>query len=119
MTTELVGPLDVVVFGGGGYDHALSFGENMARRPKVAYTPPANTLDPRYQACTDHHVACDCREAEFAEDRQERRQNDAMVRQVVDSVLLGHPTYGDGDSEGCMCTGCQIVRRAALPRRLA
>lgn len=33
----------------------------------TGYDIPKNTLDPRYAACTDHHVACDCREAEHAE----------------------------------------------------
>jgi hypothetical protein len=37
------------------------------------YTPPVNTLDLRYVACTEHHRACDCREALHAEDRQELR----------------------------------------------
>ncbi|WP_157904258.1 hypothetical protein, partial [Parafrankia soli] len=37
----------------------------------TGYDVPKNTLDPRYAACADHHVACDCREAEFSELRAE------------------------------------------------
>lgn len=33
----------------------------------TGYDVPKDTLDPRYAACTDHRVACDCREAERAE----------------------------------------------------
>jgi hypothetical protein len=32
------------------------------------YKPPINTVDPRYRACTDHHVGCDCREADLREE---------------------------------------------------
>ena len=54
----LVGPLPAVRFHDG---------------TRLAYTPPRDTCDPRYVACTEHHVACDCREAEFAEQLAEFR----------------------------------------------
>lgn len=28
---------------------------------------PKHTMDPRYRRCVSHHLACDCREAEMAE----------------------------------------------------
>ena len=39
-----------------------------ADRSTSDYRPPINTLDQRYAACTDHHVGCDCREADLRED---------------------------------------------------
>lgn len=32
------------------------------------YAPPINTVDPRYRACTEHRVGCDCREADLREE---------------------------------------------------
>jgi len=117
MTGHLVGPVrnGVIHFRSGmrGNDGA------------IAYTPPQNTLDPRYDACTDHHVACDCREAEFAEERHEwRYERDAIrqafdaIRQAFDDILAGHSTHIHGEpnpytgraDQPCMCTGCQIAR---------
>lgn len=37
------------------------------------YDLPHDTRDSRYLVCTQHHRACDCREAEAGEDRQELR----------------------------------------------
>ena len=74
---------------------------------RVHYATPFNTLDPRYTTCTQHRVACDCREAELAEDRAELNAGLRELRQVFRRVLAGHP-------EDCMCTGCQIFRESRL-----
>jgi hypothetical protein len=86
------------------------------------YTPPVNTLDPRYAACTDHRVGCDCREADLREDIVDIRADYAILKAAVERVVGNHPTYlppapnptntGDAYKEtpGCQCTGCQIVR---------
>jgi hypothetical protein len=74
---------------------------------QVAYAAPANTLDPRYIACTEHRVACDCREAEQREDLADVNAEFKMLRSAITEILAGHP-------EGCMCTGCQIARRTHL-----
>lgn len=105
MTTELVGPVPSVRFHDG---------------TKVAYRVPRDTMDPRYRPCRDHHVACDCREAELAEQIQELRAQLEEVRAVAREVLAGHPTFAyergvTRDREvGCACTGCRIVRRSWL-----
>jgi hypothetical protein len=83
---------------------------------RLAYTPPTNTLDNRYAACTDHHPACDCREAEWSESMRERKAEDQMMREAFDRILTGHPAYG---RSACMCTGCQIARAANLFVRTA
>lgn len=88
-------------------------GPNGLKVPAAAeYEPPVNTVDPRYAACTDHHVACDCREAEFAEERREQRMEREAMRAAFDEILAGHETrnWNDGKSPGCMCTGCQLAR---------
>lgn len=82
--------------------------------PSVAYDPPASTLDPRVEACTDHYVACDCREACMAEDRSEIRSEFRAIHQAFDMVLAGHPTRTDGDARPCQCSGCQIARIAHI-----
>jgi hypothetical protein len=102
MSTELVGPLPSVRFRGG---------------PSVAYTPPKDTCDSRYKACVHHRVACDCREAEFAENLSEWRAERRMTENAINEVLRGHQTWAfndDGRDEmaECRCTGCQIVRLA-------
>lgn len=105
MTTELVGPLSTIRFQDGS---------------RQAYSPPKNTLDPRYRACINHHPACDCREAQAAEDRAEHVTYVREIETVARDILTGHPTYAwedgpDGEREaGCACTGCQIVRAAGL-----
>jgi hypothetical protein len=105
----LVGPLPTVRFQDG---------------TKVAYTPPKSTMDNRWRDCTEHRVACDCREAELAEIIAELRGELDYAQQVAREVLAGHPTYAyedgpNGEREvGCMCTGCQIARKAyLLPHR--
>lgn len=121
-STELVGPLKVgkVTFTGGPsamvrMDGRLRF---IRTNANAIYTPPANTLDPRYDACTDHHVACDCREAVHAEIAHEyrmeaeywRTERDALTRKFTE-VLAGHPTFAD---KPCQCTGCQLARLIPL-----
>ena len=58
MSGVLVGPLPQIRFADGSTQ---------------VYAAPRDTLDLRYVTCTVHHPACDCREALFAEDRQELR----------------------------------------------
>jgi hypothetical protein len=125
-TKELVGPVPTVSFGGGPRRPVSEWGA----LPKVAYVPPRNTLDPRFAACTEHRVACDCREAEFAEYRQEAQYEARGLQKALDTILAGHATYAvtytrrvigwDGDrpveeyveapEAQCLCTGCQIAR---------
>jgi hypothetical protein len=101
-TRALVGPVPTVRF----HDGTV-----------VAYSPPRSTVDGnRWRSCTDHRVACDCREAELAEQISELRSELKAVADVARRVLAGHATYAweDGPNGeravGCMCTGCQIVR---------
>lgn len=112
MSGTLVGPLPTVRFSGGP-------NLDWFNPPKIAYTPPKDTCDPRARACTDHHVACDCREAEFAEDRHERRAAAKELQDTIGTVLAGHATMlwtsdGNLSPHSCQCTGCQIVRAAHL-----
>ena len=102
MSTELVGPLPSVRF----YDGS-----------SVVYTPPTDTLDDRYRACIHHRVACDCREAEFAETFSELRAEMRRVEKAFAEILKGHQTWaytatGEDEFAQCQCTGCQIVRLA-------
>lgn len=112
MTSKaLVGPLPTITFSGGpgGY-WAVT---------RQAYEVPRNTLDPRFTTCQAHHPACDCREAELAEQRHEMRAEvDAWYR-AARTVLAGHRTFdwpspgADLDGRGplaCQCSGCQLVR---------
>lgn len=48
----------------------------------TGYVVPKDTRDPRWAACADHHVACDCREAQLAELVAELR--DELKRQKAD-----------------------------------
>lgn len=128
MTGELVGPLPTIMFGGGPWRR----GEE---RPKVAYTPPKNTLDPRYRECTDHHPACDCREAEMAENITEWRNEYQALKAVVLKHIEGHRSspdftyrqvfdhwdgngqvwrYEQDDDAVCSCVGCKIAREAYI-----
>lgn len=118
-STALVGPLPTVRFQDG---------------TRIVADPPKNTLDSRYEFCTDHHTACVCREAELNETIAEYR---ALYREAVDAVneiLAGHvtfPEYGRikraywagselvreweyDETIVCQCTGCQIARKAWL-----
>lgn len=103
MTAELVGPLPTIRFRDG---------------TRLAYTQPKDTCDPRWEACTDHRPACDCREAEMTEQIAELRAELNAIREAARLVLSGHPTWvwedgPNGEREaGCRCTGCLIVRRS-------
>lgn len=66
-TSALVGPLPQIRFHDG---------------TREVYSPPRNTVDPRYTACTDHRRACDCREAEAAENLGELRAALEEVRRL-------------------------------------
>lgn len=74
---------------------------------RVDYDPPRNTMDPRYEACKAHRVACDCREAEYQEEIDEFRGEFAGFRKAVAKVLIGHP-------HPCACTGCEIASLVGL-----
>jgi len=106
VTAEVVGPVRPIHFGSlrGGVD--------------ITYTPPGNTLDPRYAACSDHHVACDCREALWSENQNEWRMETDHQREVFDRFIGTHSTEISGSpnrftgekDRPCQCTGCQIYR---------
>jgi hypothetical protein len=86
------------------------------------YTPPSSTVDPRYEACTEHRVGCDCREADLREDIVDIRADYTVLKAAVERVVGDHPTYLEPEPSpnntgasykekpGCQCTGCQIVR---------
>jgi hypothetical protein len=77
------------------------------------YTPPFMTVDPRYAACTDHHVGCDCREAHLREDILEYKNEEQVWRAAAEEIV------GEHEQETCMCTGCQIIRhRDVVSRRM-
>lgn len=107
----LVGPLPTITF--------QSFSPRAERQ---AYDRPRDTMDLRYAGCTQHHPACDCREAEFAEELFERAAALDGIEDAAQRVLAGHHTYawrrdpvtGEDVFCGCMCTGCQIARGGRL-----
>lgn len=104
----LVGPVRTVNFYGGP-------GGSLGCPASVNYDTPRDTLDPRVARCTDHRVACDCREAEHAEIVAELRYELREFRAAFDKVLAGHPTgssYVEDPENFCQCTGCQIARTA-------
>ncbi|MEU6783436.1 hypothetical protein ABZ912_29935 [Nonomuraea angiospora] len=104
--------------------HAVTFRSPHWRAPRfevpLALPLPKNTMDPRYMACMHHHLACDCREAELAENLAELRwERDHMLRALREE-LAGHATWAYSDDNErdpvaeCKCTGCVIVRRMDL-----
>lgn len=102
MSTALVGPLPTIHFHDGS---------------RVTYAPPKDTCDARYKTCMHHRVACDCREAEFAEEISELRWQLRATQEAFAEVLKGHQTWaytesGEDAFAQCQCTGCQIVRLA-------
>lgn len=124
MTSKaLVGPLPTIRF-------------QYGRRTVVqAYDVPKDTMDRRYAECTDHHPACDCREAHIAEalsEHQAERKDfwDAAAKELIGHRLkdfgdIGPPAslsraelgdemwwrYISGDGPlACQCTGCRIAR---------
>ncbi len=56
------------------------------------YIPPRNTCDPRWDRCVDHHVACDCREAEQAEHVDELRSELEYLRTTIEGMWHGAPS---------------------------
>lgn len=93
-STALVGPVPVLRFWDG---------------TTVVYTPPRNTLDPRFAVCSEHRPACDCREAEWAEQRAEWRaaaHEARQLEQALEAIGKLHrsslPMYG-----GRVCTECR------------
>lgn len=115
-STALVGPLPTITFGGGPGD--------FFHRARQAYDVPRDTRDPRYPVCVEHHPACDCREAELAEEIGELRMVIKQLEDAVRTVLAGHrvidwdqPWHETRRGRGglaCQCTGCQIARRVDL-----
>ncbi len=103
MTAELVGPLPTIGF----YDGT-----------RLAFNVPKSTMDPRFKACRVHRPACDCREAELAEQIAELRSELEAVRRAAREVLAGHPTWAWEDGPygerqvGCACSGCRLIRTA-------
>lgn len=85
----------------------------------VTSSPPRDTDDPRYDACTDHHLACDCREAEQNEQITDRRHDRFHLRDQLEVALAGHPTLVLINGErrvdlSCHCDGCVFARSADL-----
>lgn len=101
----MVGPLQRVRYAGGVTEwHDL----------------PRNTIDIRYSACGNHHLACDCREASLAEDIGEYR---VMYRELETAILVataGHATWAydangwDDEFAQCKCRACGIARTARI-----
>jgi hypothetical protein len=106
----------VVTFGGG----PRRFEADMVGAPRysVAYDVPRNTMDARYRACTDHRVACDCREAELSEQLEEHRLEWKAVRDAARRALAGHQVeppdglkpWEERHYPVCLCSGCVIQR---------
>lgn len=102
MSAELIGPLRTVRF---------------RDETSVVYTPPTDTMDPRWKACIHHRVACDCREAEHAESISELLSEIRSTQNAFAEILKGHQTWaytetGMDEFAQCKCTGCRIVRLA-------
>lgn len=89
MSGRLVGPMPTVRFRDG------------ARR--VA-DPPRSTLDLRWLVCRDHHTACDCREAELAEQIADFRAEAQAARRTEEActaVLRLHVASPLGYCRSC------------------
>ncbi len=91
------------------------------RGQQVAVTsaPPRDTTDPRYDRCTDHHLACDCREAELNEQLAEQRIDWFQLRDQLGAALVDHPTVVTINGQErrdlyCQCTGCVFARAVNL-----
>ncbi|OZE98105.1 hypothetical protein [Rhodococcoides fascians] len=98
--TAIVGPLEVFRDG----------------QHPVPHPPPRDTMDPRYLACTNHHLACDCREAMHAEAMGERIAEAHDLMRAAEVLLAGHATMvyqDDGQRRNdleCQCVGCSLAR---------
>jgi len=106
VTATLVGPLSRVRFADG---------------TQLAADVPRDTLDIRYSACGNHHLACDCREASMAEAFAERRAECDALYDAIAEAIKGHPTWAysrDGwhvDELGqCKCHLCCIARKCRV-----
>lgn len=126
MSAELVGPLQPV-----GYAWPWPW-----KGPRVVHhVPPLprDTRDPRWMACLDHRTACDCREAEHAEQLNEYAARFDSLTRAAQAELAGHllrdyswwdepghrpepgtPDWqamcrGDGP-RSCQCAGCRLIR---------
>ncbi|WP_063039673.1 hypothetical protein [Nocardia pseudovaccinii] len=91
------------------------------RRQPVAVThsPPTSTSDPRYDRCTEHRLACDCREAERTEELFELRAEYWHLRDLLTALIDGHPTqvFENGEHRRdleCRCQLCAFARQARL-----
>lgn len=85
----------------------------------VTSSPPRDTGDPRWRNCTDHHLACDCREAEYAELAHEYRSEWERLRLMLSGMLADHPTHVSVDGEerpdlACQCGLCAFARKSKL-----
>lgn len=92
--TALVGPLQPVV-----YNNRVDYRDL-----------PRNTLDIRYEACGNHHLACDCREALLAESEGEwRHMYNALETAILDAIK-SHNTWDEIEANRCQCQACAIAR---------
>lgn len=88
----------------------------------VTSSPPRDTLDPRWADCTDHHLACDCREADQNELINELRSEWERLRRSLVVELEGHQTevWWDGEQRPdleCKCQLCAFARANGLTPR--
>lgn len=87
-------------------------------RTPTTYVPPKDTMDRRYQGCTEHHIGCECREGHWNENVQDVHMELSYYLRAAAQVVGSHPTYGPDGDPLCQCTGCQIVRLAEDPKGL-
>ncbi len=85
----------------------------------VTHSPPTSTSDPRYDRCTEHRLACDCREAERSEELFELRSEQWHMRQLLAALIDGHPTevFECGEFRRdleCRCPLCAFARQTGL-----
>lgn len=74
--------------------------------PEVRYRVPANTCDPRWDACRVHHPACDCREAEQAENLNELRHDAQHRTLLVDRLRAVARLHAPVTDHRPMCPVC-------------
>lgn len=84
------------------------------------YRVPCDTREPRCKACRDHHPACDCREAEHAEQIAELSATIEQMTRAVQVQLRGHRIEDwisgsdGGGGPACECDGCRLVRTGLI-----
>lgn len=81
---------------------------------KVPYDVPRHTGDIRFALCSDHHPACDCREAELAENLAELRSEMHEIdryRSMARGVAQLHRPQGGPSrySGGPFCVSCSYT----------